>query len=539
MRYGIRSVFLTTLFVSAACNTDPIPGGDCTTSKDCVSTEICLGGQCTPMSSNPNPVGCTGDLDCPIDTYCEVSTGNCLAAMPNGDAGEVVERPDGQVPDGGSSPTPDTGMSNGCNTDQECGPPSQICINNQCVDGCGTNAALCDPATEVCDTNSGRCVQVSCNMDSDCNPPAAICENTQCIPGCHLTGGLQCSGNTPACNAGTGRCEAATPCSLDSDCGDPDQICVNQACMIKCGLPGGIMCVSPEVCNQQSGRCVMGGASLGQTCSLDSQCAPDFCLGLTNAMMTTQRFCSKTCGAAGDCPIGFRCSYVSGTKVCIPGSYFSPPLNFSIPAGGTCDVNNIECQSGWYSSDASGTMCTCLETCSRNSDCAQFGNNCSTLTIPMSTPTRFDHICESSSLAGAGTSCVVNSDCASGVCNRYTSTCSTPCCRDNDCSGNDICTVYDFDVASAYITKVCRAPQTGMAGTGNGALGASCTIATDCSTGACTPIDPSNPTGARKCSMTCCTDNDCTALPSGGKCRPLAGPTINNISTLVGYCISN
>jgi hypothetical protein len=541
MRDGTQRLFIILWGALAACNTDPIPGGDCTTSKDCVSTEICLGGQCTPMETRPT--GCTSDLDCPFGSACEASTGDCIPRTNGDDAGPIPPDGSSNVPDGNTNPGPDGGPTpdaggNACTTDQECGAPSQICINNQCVDGCGTNAALCDPNTEICDPSTGRCVQVSCGDDTDCSPPMTICESMQCIPGCHLTGGLQCSGATPACNSSTGRCEGATPCNLDSDCGDPDKICIAQICATKCNLPGGIACVSPEVCNAQTGRCVAGGASLGQACSLDAQCAPDFCVGLTDSMMMTTRFCSRTCGAGSDCPLGFRCSYVSGMKICLPGSYFTPPASFNIAAGGMCNLTNIECQSGWYQSNATTMSCTCLETCSRNNDCAQFGGNCSTVSVPMSTPTRYDHICDTQT-PGSGASCVVNADCTSGICNRYTTSCANACCRDSDCPGNEICTVYDFDVATAYIIKACRAPQTAMAGSGSAALGATCSVASDCSTGACTPVDPNMPTGARKCSTTCCTDADCSVLPLGGKCRPLSGPTINNIPTLVGYCIPN
>ena len=110
--------------------------------------------------------------------------------------------------------------------------------------------------------------------------------------------------------------------------------------------------------------------------------------------------------------------------------------------------------------------------------------------VPNSTPARFDSICGTAAGAAANTSCVVNSDCASGICNRYTNQCAASCCADSDCPGNTICTVYDFDVATAHLVKVCRTPQTGMAGTGASGLGATCTIDSDCSSGACIPVDP-------------------------------------------------
>lgn len=537
MRLRLFFLIIISVHILAACSNSPQAGDDCTASQDCISAEICLGGQCTPTVSRR---ACQSEADCPDTHYCDPSNQCVSLISPDGGSPgpDGSLRDDGSISnldDGGGQGSQDSGVSMMCINDQECSPPNQICESNQCVDGCGINAALCDSSTEICDPSTGRCVQVSCNDDMDCSPPMTVCESNQCIPGCHLNGGIPCSGATP-CNANSGRCEAATPCSLDSDCNDPDKICVNQSCMTKCNLPGGIACVSPQVCNPQSGRCINGGVALGQACSLDSECAPDFCLPLRNAAMMTQRVCSRTCGASSDCPISFLCAYIQGTRMCIPSTFFNPPGNFNVPTGGMCTESSNNCQSGWCNTGIN----QCIETCSRNADCSTTGGNCWTRSETNSSMNNtFGHLCFPQTNSADGASCGSNANCNSGLCNRYTTSCAKLCCSDTDCSGNTVCTVYDVDAATAYISKVCRPPQTGMAGSGNSPLGTSCTIASDCISGACAPMDPFMPTGARKCSTTCCTDADCSVLPLGGKCRPIPGPTINNITTIVGHCIPN
>ena len=131
-----RYIFFA-LFAAAGCTSEPVPGGTCTTSRDCLQTEICLGGTCTPINTGGGD-GCTSDLDCELGRYCNIPTGQCLDGAAPEDAGFPGQ--DGTTPaaDGGASPnadggtnnsadaaTADGGMSTQCITDQECGPPDK------------------------------------------------------------------------------------------------------------------------------------------------------------------------------------------------------------------------------------------------------------------------------------------------------------------------------------------------------------------------------------------------------------------------------
>lgn len=568
------------------CSGDKLSAGGCTTTRDCAAGQVCLGGACSAVSRR---VGCRNNDDCDQGEYCDIVEELCklIAGSDGGGTGDVSQLDTGAdagLDDAATSTRADAG-DNSCQRDRDCGPqpqnicvgnqciagcnepgglmctggtvcdvatghcrnpdptcvndtdcmpgpPTQICDNMTCVFGCGIDPTLCNPQTEVCDTNTGRCVpgQMMCMNDAQCGPPQMVCEGTQCVNGCGQAGGIQCNGATPFCNTMTGRCEAPPPCQLDIDCMNPDQICVNMACVIRCDRPGGAACNSPNVCNAETGRCVPGGLALGVACSFDAQCDSDVCLGVTRNMMSEQ-FCSTPCGAAGDCPLQFSCLYLSGAQYCFGESFFNPPATFDTPAGGGCMTGSITCQSGWCNTGAN----MCLETCSRNSDCANFGNNCWTFTQSNMGTNDYAHLCVQQTGTAAGQTCAVNADCASGICNRYTNRCATQCCSENDCAASDVCAIYDLDTTQGLIVRTCATPQT----PGAGRLGANCTLPEDCESGICAPTVPTSSTSPRRCSTFCCTENDCGALPSGGKCRGFNGPTINMNQTIVNVCVPN
>lgn len=490
---------------TAPGDTGPADSGPsiCRMDSDCGNppVTVCVADQCVAGCNQPGGLTCTGG------TVCDATTGHCLADM------------------------------QACQQDSECmpAPPLQICIQSRCVPGCTIDTTLCAAGTEVCNTNDGRCVAVNrpCMQDSECmpGPPDQVCEGGQCVPGCARQGGLQCVGQTPNCNMTSGRCEGVPPCTLDADCGDPAQICLSGTCTVRCDRPGGLACPGTDVCNPESGRCAPGGLVLGDTsCTFDAQCTSDICLGLTRMMMP-YNFCSRPCGRSGDCPTDFTCAYVSGMSFCLPEAFFGATATFDTPAGGACMAGSIACQSGWCNT----AMNVCLESCSRNSDCASFGGSCWTYGRPPATGTGmlYDHICVDQPGSAAGVACTQNSGCRSGICNRYRSTCASQCCADRDCAANENCVIYDLDPTTSDIVKVC-APRPATQGTA--ALGATCAMPNDCESGVCVPLDPNDMNSPRRCSTTCCTQSDCTALPGGGKCEAWGGPTVNMQSTIVGIC---
>lgn len=530
-----RLAWCALLVFAAACSGSPSSGGPCNSNRDCVSGETCVGGQCVPANTG-KMFECSSDDACPSDQVCDLSDHTCqpIGGADSGiaagnDASTSTGTPGA---DGGMMPLPDGGTATStCTADSQCNPPSEICLSGTCRFGCTLDTTLCTTG-QVCDTNTGHCVAVptSCTLDSQCAPPVTVCESTQCVNGCGQPGGIQCVGATSFCNTATGRCEPPPPpppCNLDTDCNDPLLICVANLCTPRCDAPAG-SCPAGQVCNRADGRCLPGQIALGGTCTLDAQCSSNFCLAL-NAGMSTYTICSEPCAAASNCPLDFACTTVSGMNFCLGESLFGPPpATFDTTAGGFCNMTTNTCQSGWCNTGAS----VCIETCSKEGDCANFGGNCHTYQYTSGTATAFDNICYNpASGSNAGAACSGNANCRSGVCNRYNGTCARHCCSDANCGATETCLVYDMDATTPV--KICT-PRSASAGAG--ALGASCTVAADCESEVCAPVDPADPASPMKCSTTCCANTDCAALPLGGRCRPFNGPIMN---TLLGVCIPN
>lgn len=538
----------------SACSSSPSEGA-CARSADCPSGNLCVSQRCVPASA-----GCTTDEECGADQRCGEG-GSCVArttdasagapdatgpgapdaspGAPDGDTTDGALAPDGTTPgDDAGAPGDDAAVgapdatAPACTTDQQCTPPSSICLGNACVAGCVQNPALCG-ANEVCNTTTGRCTAIAagCAMDSECGPPARVCEGRQCVPGCGQAGGVQCAPPTPLCSATTGRCTPIPPCARDSDCGNVDQICVNTACVLRCDRPGAPACGANTVCNATDGRCIPGNLALGADCALDSQCQSRLCLGLT-IMGAARNVCSVGCSRGNDCPTDFGCLYLSGMNLCLSESLFTPPATFDTPAGGVCQTGNITCQSGWCNTQQS----QCIETCQRASDCSIFGGNCFMYTqTPMGSTTNvYDHLCIAQTTSVIGAACAANNTCRTGICNRYTGTCAAHCCSDADCPAAQSCGIYDVDAVTGDIVKIC-APRT--AGTGSLPLGSPCTTGNQCESELCAPANLTAMNPPQQCSTTCCTNADCGQIPNG-RCVPLGGPTVGPVQTIVGVCVS-
>jgi hypothetical protein len=264
---------------------------------------------------------------------------------------------------------------------------------------------------------------------------------------------------------------------------------------------------------------------LGASCTFNPQCVSGTCLAVTLGTTSVQ-VCTNPCGRSADCPLHFTCANVSGMGFCFGESaYPAPQPSFVTAAGGACSSTSNTCQSGWCNTAAD----QCLEDCSRPADCG--GPDCTTYAQMTAAGTTYEHLCFPPTGGGAptGTPCLADTDCMSGICDRYQGACGVQCCTDLDCAPAESCVVYDLDPTTPV--KLCAPRSTGA---GSGALGASCTQPSDCESEVCAPTDPANASSPRKCSTTCCTHADCAALPLGGSCEAFAGPISN---TLLGACV--
>ena len=516
------SAFVVCAFAMACGDTaSPTPGGACQAQRDCVVGEVCIAGTCRPLTDAGQP--CTPG-SCEPNTFCDLADGRCKPVLTMvRDAG--FSSPDATPAQDATVAEEDAGfVEPECVSDPDCSPPQQICEQGMCVAGCVAMPDRCAEGTEVCDTNTGRCVPLSvrCMADRDCRPPATICESQQCVPGCGLPGGIQCTGLDGPCNPTTGRCEGAGVCAVDADCMDPDRICVDQRCALRCDR--GRPCPSGDACNPADGRCGPGDLPLGDPCQFSAQCATDVCLSFTIGGSTSQ-LCTLPCSATSQCPLDFTCGELSEMWFCYSETLITPSPAYDTPSGGFCSMDSNTCQSGWCATAAN----ECVEECSRDSDCATFGGQCWMYEFTRSGQPAYTTLCQ---LAGGqlpGTACTTGQTCRSNICDG--GECADLCCSDADCGSDENCVLYEIDASN--LTRIC-APRSASAGTG--VLGSACTSNNQCETELCTPSSIYAPNGARHCSSRCCNHADCSFLGPNGRCRPIAGPIANS---LVGVCFDS
>jgi hypothetical protein len=199
-----------------------------------------------------------------------------------------------------------------------------------------------------------------------------------------------CGGNRTASDVGSGADAGdvtGKACGFDTDCSPPDYVCdaVSQICVQGCGLNPN--CPPGKVCNQATGRCVLGvdghpdGGQDGGTgtdagvgtasdtlchaCTANSEChAGGLCVANSQH---TQNFCTQDC-TTDPCPAGFVCAVDrSGTKhQCYPTSGDCSGLVGNGNDGGVTDGGPVNDPSV-PSDNPNG--CGFCGSCSVNNDC--------------------------------------------------------------------------------------------------------------------------------------------------------------------------
>lgn len=300
-----------------------LESGSCRCANDvaCGPDEYCNGRTCQRR------VGCDTTLDCPEDTFCDLTTGRCL------------ER-------------------DRCTTDVQC-QVGQICdtIRFECVPGCRDagdcllrQVCRCENDAESCAI--GACEGNLCDDDSFCHY-GELCEpdaagEKHCVrdgrgpycEGCQLTPGSysRCPGDGPNfclldrkvtfrrtycgvdCSEGQ-RCPwgytcrnilvlTGALCGSDADCSANGPTCASDA-----DCPG-------ARCDPTSGRCG-GKCSFNEdskqgfcTCSADSECPRDTCDAVTGRCAITRRPCSA---GGNECERAIYCVNLGTRAACLIG----------------------------------------------------------------------------------------------------------------------------------------------------------------------------------------------------------------------------
>jgi hypothetical protein len=164
-----------------------------------------------------------------------------------------------------------------CNPYGDCVPDGATCP----VDGggeplvsCGSSAdcVACDPAHQVCDAATARCVACTASDTSACDA-ADHCVQNQCTPSCPGACGTDndcahCGAPghyAHACNAGQcSECSATYGCAAGKTC-SPQGVCV-----AKCGQDGAGSCYDDSDC----GACADGAAQCHKPLNGPGQCGP-------------------------------------------------------------------------------------------------------------------------------------------------------------------------------------------------------------------------------------------------------------------------
>ena len=226
---------------------------DCTTDADCLESEVCTAGVCTP-----NVLACDTDADCTEGMICVENV-----CMPDGICATDADCLEGEVCIEGVC-MPDYM----CTTDADC-LEDEICVEGTCVPDL---PAECDPACEegtVCVDGvcyvPGSCVGAcdgqsadGCYCDDACveygDCCADICDECPdlgacCVPSCDgkTCGDDGCGGSCGVCDAGF-KCEDFACVVCEPDCAG--KICGPDGCGGTCGD-----CPAGESCNLAGTEC--------------------------------------------------------------------------------------------------------------------------------------------------------------------------------------------------------------------------------------------------------------------------------------------
>jgi hypothetical protein len=193
-----------------------------------------------------------------------------------------------------------------CIGDYDCGGPTPVCYNNQCVE--------CSP-----DENA-------------CGAATPICFNNQCVQ-CTVAQPEACSGSTPVCVGTT--CEE---CAQPSDCG-PAADCYVPACnggtcsWVIDSTPGNPYPMSDEA------ECCQWTSSY--YCALDN---------------STYSFSPVACGLTDGCEEGMGCPQGVGPTYGVHGPYYVCNINANCQAIAGCGTSSTSTSTSTSASTSSTTF---------------------------------------------------------------------------------------------------------------------------------------------------------------------------------------
>lgn len=448
----------------------------CKASNDCVSL-VCAGGTCQSPTCTDDAINGTesdrdcggGDCDpCENDRQCK-DAADCLSGVCQGNVCQA--------------PLCSDTVKNGMESDVDCGAgcPGQPCSAGQ---GCTQDA---DCKSNVCDLLAGVCVSTCTDgefnapeTDEDCGGPncpgcalgeicisgsdcqSLSCENGMCAdPKCSdgaqngIETDLDCGGTCPTCPDGLG-------CLENKDCAS--MVCTGQLCSApSCS---DLTKNGPETDTDCGGNMACPLCGLEKNCTSDADCQSAIC---------TANLCKPSrCGDAivqtpyEQCDTGDPPNTVMGCNAncqLMPGWTCVGAICTDACGNGAISTLNMEaCDDGNSQPNDGCSNCVidmnyvCEGEPSACADCANMVKDSGEADIDCG------GLC--SQLCATGSSCITDTDCASGTCDA--NTCQLPTCTDGIHNGGE----SDVDCGGTC-------PDACMPGQ-------MCQTALDCSSGVCT-----------------------------------------------------
>ncbi|MCC6217547.1 MAG: hypothetical protein IT376_22000 [Polyangiaceae bacterium] len=363
------------------------------------------------------------------------------------------------------------------------------CTSGSCVDGVCCDTA-CTGACQACTTAkkgsgaNGQCGAVSAGSDPDA-------ECAQASPStCAQNGACDGSGACQKYSAGTS-C-GATTCTAGSG-GLPDQ-------QSGASCDGFGACLPANVTSCGRYRCA--GSACGTTCNVDGECIGSAFCDTTSHTCVDKRATGAACGAAGQCASGFCVDGVCCGQACAGTCQACTAARKGAGADGECGPVGAGTDPDLECADQGSSSCGTNGTCNGFGACALYGAGtaCGATTCTPDTVTGGTQT--GSTCNGSGV-CVASSTsaCAPYVCQG--AACGAACLADTDCIASHFCDT----VAGTCLP--------------DGALGGSCTLASQCQSGQCVDgVCCDSP-----CSGTC---QACSATRTGGAdgtCASVAAET--------------
>jgi hypothetical protein len=563
---------------TAQCVCDPVSGScalatgtSCAQSGECASgacvataqgTSVCCAGPCAPgllcSSAGGGCVECEGaDVACDGDTQRTCNAGAVVRTpCPNGctpgtgcnDLPPVGFACSGQCAGAAVCQADTAGQSRCCvrdcaaegkvcspNGSCDC-PPGQVAAGNGCLLEAGDPCQRTTQCQAGMTCVDGVCCQEACGGYCErcqagtglCSAVAAGQQEVDAASGNSCSNGFECTGVRNDCRARTGQ---ACSSSDGSDCvsgaceataGGGARVCCNQDCgaglFCRSNGQGCVQCESAAQCgngcNAVQGTC-NPLRSLGDTCTLASQCGSNSCVPDVN-----NGSISRCCGA---CSPGQVCN---GIGQCVP-----PPSGL----GRGC-VSNAECASGFCAPEGICCNAACdrvCEACSANGQCQATPNDdecspvpCDSLAGGCKTSQRL-----TTNLCRAAGACKTTSDCSFAnipdgtVCGNAA---AGLLCQNGSCVSPQV--TCGFSTCSIDQVNVCcsRGVESGAA------AGYSCESTGTCFTsGILEPIQPVECDSPDDCTPgnVCCLDITVNARFASLSCRPASECNIDELQT--------